>query len=142
MFVDCQGLFVRHTQTGNCIRRSEKLVYNNPRYASPYYVVMTNNCLDDKAQFRYHNKELLQNIEKDRTLLSPLAANYLGRWAVYKGISTVAKYYQISHKHRLKQTAAGSLRFYESGVCAEPSTCYVMRKKYCDKPKQKFTLGK
>jgi hypothetical protein len=103
---------------------------------------MTNNCLDDKAQFRYNNRELLQNIEKDRTLLSPSDANFLGRWAVYKGISTVAKYYQISHKHRLKQTAAGSLRFNESGVCAEPSTRYVMRKTYCDKPKQKFTLGK
>ena len=141
MFVDCQGLFLRHTQTGKCIRRSEKLVYNNPSFGSPYYVVMTNNCLDDKAQFRYNNSELLQNIEKDSTLLSPPDANYLRRWAVYKGMSTVAKYYQISYKHRLKQTAAGSLRFYESGVCAEPSTRYVMSKT-CDKPKQKFTLGK
>ena len=103
---------------------------------------MTNNCLDNKAQFRYNNSELLQNIEKDRTLLSPPDTSFLGRWAVYKGISTVAKYYQLSHKHRLKQTAAGSLRFYESGVCAEPSTRYVMRKTYCDKPKQKFTFGK
>ncbi len=143
LFVDCQGLFLRHTRTGKCITRSEELVYNNPSYAFPYYVVMTDNCLDNKAQFRYLDSELLHNIEKaDGTLLSSADHRYQSRWTVYKGVSDGGKDYQKKSVHRLKQTDAESLFLYNMNVCAEPSTKYVMRKTYCNTTNQKFTFGK
>ncbi len=142
LFSECQSLFLRHTQSGMCITRSEELVYNNPSYALPYYVVMTDNCLDDKAQFRYLDSELLHNIEKDGTLLSPTGHTFQSRWAVYKGVSGGGKNYQENTVHRLKQTYAESLFLYNMNVCAEPSTKYVLRKTYCNRATQKFTFGK
>jgi hypothetical protein len=106
---------------------------------------MTDNCLDSKAQFRYLDTELLHNIEKDGTLVSARNnAYYNGRWAVYKGVTTAAISYQKSGTHRLKQTAAGSLFFYNrtDPVCAEPSSKYLLRKTYCNTTQQKFTFGK
>ena len=119
-------------------------MYNSPDYAKPYYVVMTGNCLDDKAQFRYLDSELLQHIETGGTLVSSPANTYNSRWAVYKGISDSAMDYQTKGTHRLEQTTAGSLRFYQDGICAEPETVdnYIIRKTYCDKPEQEFTFGK
>jgi hypothetical protein len=121
-------------------------VYDNPSYALPYFVVMTNNCLNDKAQFRYLNTELLQNIVKGGTLVSSLNFEYDSRWAVYKGVAGGGKNYQKSTKHRLKQTATGSLSFYsiEEPVCAEPSSLseYLLRKDYCNETQQDFTFGK
>ena len=141
LFVDCQGLFLRHTWTEKCISRSEELVYNQSHYAFPYYVVMTDNCLDNKAQFRYLDSELLHNIEVG-TLLSSPRADYFSRWAVYKGVSSSAKEYQRSATNHLKQTDAESLSLYNMKVCAEPSAKYVMRKTYCDGENQTFTFGK
>ena len=118
-------------------------MYNTPHYALPYFVVMTDNCLDDKAQFRYLDSELLHNIEKDGTLISPYQPTvYKSRWAVYKGISSEAKGSQRNTKHRLKQTDAESLFLYNMNVCAEPSTKYVLRKMYCNTTEQEFTFGK
>ncbi len=104
---------------------------------------MTNNCLDDKAQFRYLDSELLHNIEKGGTLVSPLNyKNYRSRWAVYKGVSSWGNEYQKRAEHRLKQTNAESLFLYKMNVCAEPSTRYVLTKRYCNTTEQKFTFGK
>ncbi len=143
LFSDCQSLFLRHTRSGKCITRSEELVYNNSDYALPYYVVMTDNCLDDKAQFRYLDSELLHNIEKQGTLISPDQPSvYKSRWVVYKGATSTAKNNQKSAVHRLKQTDAESLFLYNMNVCAEPSTKYILRKTYCNRTTQKFTFGK
>ena len=121
-------------------------MYKVPSYAFPYFVIMTNNCLNDKAQFRYLNTELLHNIEKGGTLVSsPNTEDYHDRWAVYKGVKSAAITYQNSTKHRLKQTATGSLSFYSitKPVCAEAnsSSKYLLRKLYCNKRQQDFTFG-
>ena len=143
LFSDCQSLFLRYTQSGKCITRSEELVYDASSWALPYYVVMTDNCLDDKAQFRYLDSELLHNIEKDGTLISPDQPTvYNSSWAVYKGVSATAKNNQKSAENRLKQTDAESLFLYNMNVCAKPSTGYVLRERYCNTAKQKFTFGK
>ncbi len=70
------------------------------------------------------------------------AKNFHNRLVVYKGISDSAVLYQNSNKHRLKQTPAGSLRFYQIDVCAKPKTKYIIGEKSCDKPEQEFTFGK
>jgi hypothetical protein len=143
--IDCQSLFLRHTQTGKCVAVSEELVYNLPNHAFPYFVVMTDDCLNDKAQFRYLDTELLHNIEKEGTLVSPRNSQYESRWTVYKGVSSDGIRYQNDAKHRLKQTAAGSLFFYKRNdrVCAEsePSSKYLSRKTYCNQTQQEFTFG-
>ena len=148
LFIDCQGVFLRHTKSGKCITRSEELVYNYPSYALPYFVVMTDNCLDLKAQFRYLNPELLQNIESGGILMTSTTNSYKDRWAVYKGVSSGAKKVQNSQNHYLKQTNSNSLSLYNLGVCAEPSinskTSYVMRTaiSQCNEIKHEFTFGK
>ncbi len=142
LHVGCQGLFLRHTQTGKCITRSEELVYNQSNYALPYYLVMTDNCLDNKAQFRYLDSELLHNIEKGGTLLSTSDRRYKNRWTVYKGVSVGGKKQQNNAEHSLKQTDAESLFLYKMNVCAEPSANYVLRKTHCNTTVQKFTFGK
>ena len=140
---DCQGLFLRHTKTGKCITVSENTVSGSNKFNK--FAAMTDNCLDKKAQFRYSNGELLQNIDKNGTLVSPPAARYKSRWAVYKGQTENEKKFLVNAKHSLKQTAAGSLLFYkrqDGSVCAEPSSRFVLRSTHCDKPKQQFTFGK
>ena len=121
-------------------------MYDLPNHAFPYYVVMTDNCLDDKAQFRYLDTELLHNIGRKGTLVSPKESNYKSRLAVYKGVSKSGERYQKDAFNRLKQTAAGSLIFYNRSnpVCAEPESLseYVLKKTYCNKRQQKFTFGK
>ncbi len=141
LFSDSQSLFLRYTQSGKCITRSVP-VYNIPSHALSYYVAMTDNCLDDTAQFRYLDNEQLHNIEMGGTLLSPPDTIYQRRWAVYKGVSSRANKYQKGDEHRLKQTDAESLFLYKMNVCAEPSTRYVLRKRYCNTTEQKFTFGK
>ena len=120
-------------------------MYDDPDHAFPYYVVMTDDCLNDKAQFRFLDTELLQSIEKEGTLVSPKGSTYRSRWSVYKGVSSNGKRYQNDAKHRLKQTAAGSLFFYnkEEDICAESesSSKYLLRKTYCNQTQQEFTFG-
>ena len=135
---------MRHIGTGKCITASDELVYDTPHHAFPSFVKMTDNCLDNKAKFRYLDSQLLHNIEKEGTLVSP-PRNYKSRWTVYKGVSTSGKLYQRYTQHRVKQTAAGSLSFYaiKDPVCAEPdSSNYVLRKRSCGTTRQKFTFGK
>ena len=110
-FVGFSAFFLRYTETGKCIAALNELVYDNPYYSFPYFVQMTDNCLDKKAQFRFLDSQQLHNIEKDGTLVSSPNADYKGRWAVYKGLASGARRYQQSADHRLKQTAAGSLSF-------------------------------
>ena len=145
VFSDCQSLFLRHIETGKCIGASDELVYDNPAHAFPYFVKMTDNCLDDKAKFRYLDVQQLHNIAKEATLMSPANNAYKRRWTVYKGVSTNGKNYQRIAQHRVKQTAAGSLSFYtiNNPVCAEPdSSNYVLSKISCGTTRQKFTFGK
>ncbi|CAB3995581.1 receptor-type tyrosine- phosphatase epsilon-like isoform X1 [Paramuricea clavata] len=142
VFNDCQSLFLKHSDSGKCITASEELVYDNPTWAFPYFVVMTDNCLNVSAQFRYLDSELLHNIEKKGTLMSTgTHVDYHSRWAVYKGVAANAIKTQNRADYRLKQTDAGSLFFYDTSVCAEPSTKYVLRTGTCDTEKQKFTFG-
>ena len=142
--LDCQGLFLRHTETGKCITVSEDLAYNSPSYAFPYFVEMTDKCLDTKAQFRYVNNELLHNIVKGGTLGYYAKSWYNKRWVVYVGVVEEAKQNQDSLEQRLKQTAAGSLSLYYRShpVCAEPSSKNLSSKRYCDQKNQTFTFGK
>ena len=115
-------------------------------HAKPYFAVMIDNCLNSSAQFRYLENELLHNIDKDGTLVSPRSTDksYKHRWAIYKGIHGSATTYQSNSIHRLKQTDDGRLLLYNIAdpVCAEPQTTYVIREKVCDKNIQKFTFGK
>ena len=144
LFSDCQSFFLRHTNSGKCITSGE-FVYDNPNRAFSYFAVMTDNCLNVSAQFRYLDSELLHNIDKEGTLIYSLEWYYKRRWAVYKGVSSTAKNIQNNAEHRLKQTNAGSLRLYNKSVCAQPSTTsiYLMRIwSACGKPEQKFTFGK
>ena len=105
---------------------------------------MIDNCLNSSAQFSYLENELLHNIDKDETLVSPPVENYKHRWAIYKGIRGFGLKYQSKSIHRLKQTDAGRLLLYnmKEPVCAEPQTTYVIRSKICNKTIQKFTFGK
>ena len=142
LFIDCQGLFLRHTESGKCVTGSDELVYNDPDYSLPYFVVMTDNCLDDKAQFLYlNNTELLHNIEKEGTLISSSDTRlYKSRWAVFKGIDKRALATQKNSKFNLKQTARGSLA--QDKICAQPEIKYVKRSSDCDRANQQFTFGK
>ena len=148
LFIDCYGFFLRHTESGKCITRSEELVYDNKGYALPYFVVMTDNCLDVRAQFRYLNPELLQNIESGGILMTSPSWDYRSRWVVYRGVSSSAKRTQYGKNHYLKQTNFTSLSLYNLGVCAEPSinskNSYVMKTAItqCNETKHEFTFGK
>jgi hypothetical protein len=119
-------------------------VYNSPNHALPYFVRLTDNCLDERAQFRYLSSELLHNIATGGTLVYPSTNTevYRNLWAVYKGVSTSGKNYQKNLEHRLKQTPAGYLSFYQKNICARLSGNYLLGTS-CDSGKQqKFTFGK
>ena len=148
LFIDCYALFLRHNESGKCITRSEEAVYISKGYALPYFVVMTDNCLDVKAQFGYLNPELLQNIESGGILMTSTQSIYKNRWAVYRGVSRKAKKIQNGTNHYLKQANSRSLSLYNLAVCAEPSvnskTLYVITTamSQCKKTKHEFTFGK
>ena len=57
---ECENLFLRHKNSGKCITTA-KLVYKIPDYAKSYFAVMTDNCLNSSAQFRYVDNELSDN---------------------------------------------------------------------------------
>jgi hypothetical protein len=100
---------------------------------------MTDNCLGEKAQFRFLDGPLLQSIQKDGTLVCDGDT-----CDVYRGVSNLKKKYQEKGIHSIKQTAAGSLSLYNwnSPTCVQPSETYLLRKKYCNKREQEFTFGK
>ena len=141
-FLECQSLFLRHRKTGKCIATGE-LVYEE-EHAKPYFAIMIKNCLNSRAQFRYLETELLQNIDTNGTLVSSTNPKYTHRWAIYKGIQGYGLTYQRESIHRLKQTDAGILLLYnmKKPVCAEPLENHVIRNQKCDKGIQKFTFGK
>jgi hypothetical protein len=128
------------SDTGRCIK-PEGLVYDYPKYSLPYWAVMTDNCLDVKAEFRFDG-EYLKNIHTDGTLAWYSESSYKGRLSVYKGVSRQGIQAQHRADHHLKQTNAGSLRFYNRGECALPSTRYVKRTRTCDTAEQKISFGK
>ena len=140
--LDCQTFFLRHAESGKCIIGSEKLVYKNNN-AFPYYVEMTDNCLNISAQFRYHNPELIRN-SNGATLLVLGSANYSKYLAVYVARTNEGRSIASRDVHYLKQTDAGSLFYYNRDpiACAEPGENYVLRKNYCNTTKQEFTFGK
>jgi hypothetical protein len=61
---------------------------------------------------------------------------------VYKGNSTSGKNYQKNLEHRLKQTAAGSLAFYQKNICAGLSGNYLLGTSCNSGKEEKFTFGK
>ena len=115
-------------------------------WARPVYVVMTDNCLHVKAQFRYVDSELLQHIETEGTFYAKTNKDYNGRLVVYEAVSSKAKPTQNHEKNFLKQIADGTLYFYKLKACAEPSSTpemYVDKATSCGgKPEQNFTFGK
>ena len=118
-------------------------MYDAPNAAIPYYVVLTDNCFNDTAQFRYLDKPLLFNIEKQGTLWSNSHPAYMSRWWVYNGIHRDRIRNEISSNNYLKQTAAGSLFLYNRGVCAQPSSSnYLLRATCGNTTEQEFTFGK
>ena len=145
LFADCRSLFLRHVQSGRCITTGSTYAYPKKHYAKPVFVVMTDNCLDVKAQFRYLDSELLYNIETGGTFFAN--ANYNNRLVVYEGVSKGGISSQNNKNNFLKQTADGTLFFYKISVCAEPSKSstptFVDRKTSCGgTPAQNFTFGK
>jgi hypothetical protein len=144
-FIDCRSLFLRHVNSGKCITNSGVLVYNSPSHAKPYYVVMTDNCLDVNAQFYYYkNTETLRNTNTGGTFAATTSSAYNNRLFVYVPISTYAIGYVKRLEHSLKLSADGSLYFYRKSECGEPlSNNYVNRvTSSCGTPNQKFTFGK
>ena len=63
MFSDGQTFFLKHTDSGKCITRRERPAYANSSNAFPYFVAMTENCLNFSAQFSYGDTELLKKQE-------------------------------------------------------------------------------
>ena len=145
LFADCRSLFLRHAQSDRCIKTGSTYVYKN-HWARPVFVVMTDNCLDVKAQFHYLDSELLQHIETGGTFFAN--ANYNNRLVVYEGVSEGGISSQNNENNRLKQTTDGTLSFYKLNACAEPSKSstpeiYVNKATSCGgKPEQNFTFGK
>jgi hypothetical protein len=68
LFADCESLFLRHTQSGECIAAGSQI--SNTNNSRRYWAEMVNNCLNVSAQFRYLDTELLQNIKTGGTLVS------------------------------------------------------------------------
>ena len=122
-------------------------MYDNPNYAKPYYVVMTDNCLDVNAQFYYYrNTEFLRNTDTDGTFAATPNSQYNDRLFVYVPISQnyPAGYVKLL-EHSLKLSAHGSLYFYQKAECGEPSSTdnYVNRvTSSCGTSNQEFTFGK
>ncbi|XP_028416881.1 uncharacterized protein LOC114541103 isoform X2 [Dendronephthya gigantea] len=143
LFKDAETFFLRNSRTGKCISTGRFIYSKN--YGTPYLTVMIDDCLNGKAQFRYLDSDLLQNINTRGTFVSSTDKEYRNRLAVFKAKASAALRFQNSLEHRLKQTDAGSLYFYnmKDKVCAQPSSLsfYVERKTYCDTPEQKFTFG-
>ena len=119
-------------------------MYNNPSHALPYFAFLTDNCLDKRAQFRYLSSELLYNIATGGTLVHSTTKYEELRniWAVYKGVSTSGKNYQKNLEHRLKQTPAGYLSFYQKNICALPAGKNLIGTSCNIGQQQKFTFGK
>ena len=145
MFSDGQTFFLRHTDSGKCMARTEELVCTNSSYAFAYFVAMTDNCLNVSAQFNYLHSGLLQNIDKEGTLVSPSDGICKHRFAFLIGVLDAALKFQNKHEHSLKQTKDGSLSFYKmnASVCSDP-TCtpaYVLKNTTCDTKRQNFTFG-
>ena len=119
------------------------MIYNDPTHALPYWIIMTDNCLDDNAQFRYNDTEILWHIETGGALFSTSHPSYRNLIAIYVAISTAAKNNLASNRQHFKQAEAGSLNFYNDGICAQPDrSTYVYRRAYCDRSNQMFTFGK
>ncbi len=146
MFAGCQSFFLRHTQSGKCIAAGS-LIFED-KWATRYWVEMVDNCLDEKAQFRYLDSNLLQNINTGGTLTSAYQDNkYQQRLFIYDGkINTTGINLENKNEHRVKQTDAGSLFLYDTAVnsCAQPNGIYVDQKKdgCSNATEQKFTFGK
>ncbi|XP_028402590.1 receptor-type tyrosine-protein phosphatase delta-like isoform X2 [Dendronephthya gigantea] len=141
-FEDCRGFFMRQSSAPRkCITRRNGLIYNDPSHALPYWVILKDNCLDDKAQFRYNDTEILWHIESGGALNSATSSTYRNLFSIYVAISPVAKNTQIKSRQNFKQTDAGSLYFYNDRRCGEPYRDYVYRRTYCDRSSQKFTFG-
>ena len=147
LFVGCQGLFLRHTQSGKCIAAGSLI--SEDEWARRYWAEMVDNCLDDKARFRYLESKLLHNINKGGTLASNYAGSrYKQRLFIYDGkTGTPGIDFENNNDHRLKQTDAGSLFLYDTAVnsCAQPNETFVDQKKDgCSNyvAEQQFTFGK
>ena len=139
LILDCRGLFLRNTESGKCFKTGE-LIYDSPNYTLPYFVVMTDNCLDVGAQFRYLSTGTLNNLENNGSLSSDGGTlEYKNRWCVYKGVADRAVEYQYAPDYYLTQTADGALS--QDNICAEPQKKYVTRVK-CDETNKKFTFGR
>jgi hypothetical protein len=146
LFLDCKGLFLRHTESGKCIAAGEMFLENN--IARRYWAEMVNNCFNVSASFRYLDTELLQNIDTRGTLASfyDNPERYKNRWFVYKGKNDRGLNFEKEDSHRLKQTVAESLYFYDKAVnsCGQPNGTYLdLKRDGCSNtPEQKFTFGK
>lgn len=112
---------------------------------------MTENCLDDHAQFGYLNNitGTLDNLENNGSLVDGGSTPvYKNRWAVYRGVAPKAIKIQHETTYYLTQTPEGALKLGKD-ICAEPEdgTAYVKMVADCDqlkivKSNQKFTFGK
>ena len=144
IIADCQSLFLRHTQSGQCITKG-RLVINTPDRALPYFAVMSDNCLGVESQFRYlNNSELLQNIETGGTFRPTHEKVYRSRLTLFNAVANTSLKYQISPVNHLKQTAAGGLSFHNVNACAQKSktSSYMGKSPCCNNAEQKFTFGK
>ncbi|XP_028417346.1 uncharacterized protein LOC114541738 [Dendronephthya gigantea] len=144
-FEGCEGFFLRHTPSGKCISAEDLFWESNS--GTRYWAEMVDDCLSKNASFRYLQSELLQNIATEGNLLASNIPRYQNRLFVFGGKSHRGKIFMNNPTHRLKQTNAGSLYFYDSGTnsCAQPDA----RRKYIDQKEngcrgtaeQRFTFG-
>ena len=149
MFLGCQSLFIRHTESKKCIKAGKSFSFKDEKdYAVRYWAEMVDNCLDVYAQFRYlSNKPLLRNIETGGTLSSYYElSKYNKSVFVYDGINDIAIGYENDDRNNLKQKPTRSLYFdhKEERTCAQPNGKYVDAKQdgCTDASVQKFTFGK
>ena len=110
---------------------------------------MLDNCLLDRAQFRYLGikfKPLLHNIKFGGSLATYYNdVKYKKRVFICNGINQQGIAFENSKKHFLKQSSSGSLVFYNQAVnsCAQPDGIYVdQKRKECHGSELKFTFGK
>ena len=147
MFLDCQSLFIRHTESKKCIAAANS-TFKTDSWGDRYWAEMVNNCLDEYAQFLYlGDKPLLHNIKTGGTLGSyDSDSKYKKRVFVYRGKNINGKQFEKGDTIRLKQKSTRSLYFYDKDekTCAQPNGNYIDAKKNgCnDASVQKFTFGK
>lgn len=146
LFPGCQGFFLRHNASGKCIS-AEDLFWDGHTSAR-YWAEMVDDCLYKNASFRYLPSKIVHNIATGGSLVISDLRRYKRRLFIFDGKNMIGKKFENSNMHRLKQTNAGSLFFYDRNMnsCFQPDAKirYIDQKKNecISTAEQRFTFGK